>query len=470
MSLSTALNTALSGLSVNARMAEIVSSNVANASTEGYGVRSANLASVYIGGEGAGVRMSGISRNVDFALLQDRRNAEAEAGFLASQNSTLSRIEDTFGQVGSDDTLAAHLARFEGALIEASADPMDEQKLQQVGVRLQSLTSRINASADEIQQQRINADQSIAADVSKLNSYLTSLEKLNSQIVGSRGSDQASASLLDQKQILIDRVSAIVPVRELVGQHGETMLITDAGQTLFDGKAVRIVFEPSPTITADMTLESGALSALTISGDPLSNGIGKLTGGTLAASFGARDTVLTSVQRDLDMFAFDFASRLEQTDASLATGELGILTDGSSPLSALDIDGFSGRLMVNALAADDTTKLRTGFGSLSGVPDQLEQWIDGIQSYQPHVISGVSSTLANAASRLSSAASQARVSGEENHLFAAARSDAFRAREYEAGVDTDAEMQRLLQIEKAYAANARLIQTADAMMQTLMEI
>ena len=35
------------------------------------------------------------------------------------------------------------------------------------------------------------------------------------------------------------------------------------------------------------------------------------------------------------------------------------------------------------------------------------------------------------------------------------------------GVDTDAEMQDLLVIEQAYAANARVIQTIDSLIQTL---
>ena len=38
------------------------------------------------------------------------------------------------------------------------------------------------------------------------------------------------------------------------------------------------------------------------------------------------------------------------------------------------------------------------------------------------------------------------------------------------GVDTDYEMQQLIMIEQAYAANARVISTADQLMQTLLEI
>ena len=39
MTLSSALNSALTGLNVNSRMSEVISSNIANAATPGYGRR-----------------------------------------------------------------------------------------------------------------------------------------------------------------------------------------------------------------------------------------------------------------------------------------------------------------------------------------------------------------------------------------------------------------------------------------------
>ena len=63
-----------------------------------------------------------------------------------------------------------------------------------------------------------------------------------------------------------------------------------------------------------------------------------------------------------------------------------------------------------------------------------------------------------------------RLSAEQEESFASARWSSLREAELTGGVDTDQEMQSLLQIEKAYAANARVISTLDAMMQTLLEI
>ena len=54
--------------------------------------------------------------------------------------------------------------------------------------------------------------------------------------------------------------------------------------------------------------------------------------------------------------------------------------------------------------------------------------------------------------------------------FAAAQQGTLKTLEAAGGVDTDQEMQKLLLIEQSYAANARVIQTIDELMQMLLRI
>ena len=55
MSISSALNIALSGLTATGKRAEITSGNLANALTDGYGRQSVTLSSGVLGGFGNGV-------------------------------------------------------------------------------------------------------------------------------------------------------------------------------------------------------------------------------------------------------------------------------------------------------------------------------------------------------------------------------------------------------------------------------
>ena len=65
---------------------------------------------------------------------------------------------------------------------------------------------------------------------------------------------------------------------------------------------------------------------------------------------------------------------------------------------------------------------------------------------------------------------QAHQSALSDTSFAAARHSSLKTLELQNGVDTDQEMQSLLLIEQAYAANARVIQAVDEMLQSLTRI
>ncbi|MDZ4136072.1 MAG: flagellar basal body protein, partial [Paracoccaceae bacterium] len=79
MSIAAAMSSALSGLTVAARSAELVSSNIANALTEGYGRRELEIGARVVGTTGQGVQVNGVTRMVDNVLIGDRRIAEAGA-------------------------------------------------------------------------------------------------------------------------------------------------------------------------------------------------------------------------------------------------------------------------------------------------------------------------------------------------------------------------------------------------------
>ena len=77
MTISGSLSSALSGLTAAAKTAEVVSSNIANATTAGYGRREVVTSARSVGHTGQGVKIVGVHRHVDPVVLADRRRAEA---------------------------------------------------------------------------------------------------------------------------------------------------------------------------------------------------------------------------------------------------------------------------------------------------------------------------------------------------------------------------------------------------------
>ena len=80
---------------------------------------------------------------------------------------------------------------------------------------------------------------------------------------------------------------------------------------------------------------------------------------------------------------------------------------------------------------------------------------------------GGAKDVAGFAGALTSIAGQSLLTGSSRLSFETARFEGLEETFLADGVDTDQEMQNLLLIEQAYAANARVIQTADELLQLL---
>lgn len=482
MSISGALNNAITGLNASSRMAEVVSSNIANSMTDGYGRRSVELSAVNLGGQGAGVHVDGISRHVDHVAVADRRLASADLGNRERTLAAFNQLEAAFGAPGDPNGLSGRLAALEQSLLSAASDPASEQRLGVVATRLGQLTDGMQSTSANIQRMRQDADADIVNDINALNRSLQSVADLNADIVQTALSGRDPSALLDARQVVLDQISSIVPIRLMSRDNGAVAVMTTSGEVMVDGPAAEYEFSGTPTIVADMSFSGGVLQGITRKGQPLSatDGFGKLNGGSLEASFNLRDNSLPKAQASLDQMAADLISRFQSTttDPSLTPGDPGLLTDDGLAYSAINIEGLSSRMRVSAaidpLAGGEISRIRDGIGAATAGPigsgQQLSRWSSAL---------AMASTISAAIPSLSASGQMARIGSELAGLnliadqelsFASAKWDTLNSAVLSDGVDTDYEMQMLLRIEQSYSANAKLIQTADRMLQTLMEI
>lgn len=478
MAISNAFNIAAGGLSASARMAEVVSSNLANALTEGYAPRQVDLSSSFLGG----VAIDGITRVSDPGILRDRRIADASVGSQQRGAVALSQLEQAFGPVGDSSGLVGRLAALEESLISAGSNPGSDQRLSTVISSLESVTTALRSDADAIQQQRQDADKAIALDVDTLNETLKQIEKLNSDVTRLVGSGNDPSAVIDARQNAIDKLTSIVPVTEIDRGNGQVALYTKTGVALIDGKPATFGFSQVGTIVPDMTLASGALSGVTLNGDPLDlgNGFGRMKGGSLEAAFNLRDDTLVELQSNLDQIASDLIQRFEgpTIDPSQAIGDPGLLTDRGSAFDPLDVAGLSSRLTVNGAVdpqqGGTLSRLRDGVNATVAGPigdnAQLDRWLTALREPISLSTGGVARSAIGHASDQIGNVGRLRLSAEESLSFETARYESLKSAELAGGVDSDQELQRLLRIEQSYAANARVLQTLDAMMSRLMEI
>ncbi len=481
MSLTSSLNFALVGLDASSRRAEVVARNVANADRAGYARRS-----IAVSGPGLGLPGSGlaVSREVDPRLVQLRREAQArEAGTSISQDFS-SRLDTVIGDPDQAGSLQDRLARFDAALVSAAADPSAQVRLTEISQSASDLVAQINEADEAIQAGRQKADADIGAAVAQLNDDLARVARLNTDILRLNAGGHDAADLLDQRGQVIDRISAQIPVRELPRDNGAVALVSDGGAILLDGRPVQLEFAARAPITPDMSIPV-QLSPLSMNGRvaPTGSGNSAIGGGELAALFELRDELAPEATARLDAFAAELVSRFEgpNADPSLAAGVSGLFTDNGAAYDPMAPEGLAGRLSINEFVTPDRTdqhwRLRDGLAA--AVPgdgsdaSQLLRLGSRLYEVQAPVAGGlpnVPAGLLGQAATLKSLISSDRVSADTNLAMASTESEGLALQGDGGKVDIDAEMRRLVQIEQAYAANARLIQAVDEMMNRLTEI
>ncbi|MDU8929629.1 flagellar basal body rod C-terminal domain-containing protein [Alisedimentitalea sp. MJ-SS2] len=332
---------------------------------------------------------------------------------------------------------------------------------------------------------RSEADREIAATVEQLNAALGQVRDLNVHISHAIINGHETSAMEDQRQVLINEISEIVPVKEYQRDLGAIALFSPGGAILLDGNAAQIDFTATNVIAPHMTLAGGHLSDLSIAGRPVdtASGTSPIRGGKLAALFAIRDEHAVGTQSQLDAVARDLVERFQDAglDATRAPGAAGLFTDGGGPFTAVNETGLSGRLAVNAaidpVLRGATWRLRDGLGAAVPGPVGHSQLLQDMQTAltAPRIpASGNFGPTAQSTTDLHATflgqIGSAREVNDQVVGFAAARYDAVNTRVLEDGVDSDQEMQRLLLIEQAYAANARMMQVVDEMMDALMRI
>lgn len=484
MSMSSTLSSALSGLTVSSRQAELVSSNIANATTEGYARRELQI-TARSSGSGQGVEIAGTQRITNAALTGDRRIAQAGAASSDVRADFLAKVEAALGEPEEDGSLTARIAVFDAALIEAASRPDADSRLATVVGTASTLVRTLNDATETVQEARSRADSTISQQVTRLNDTLRGLADMNRQIQRLTALDRDASALMDKRQQMIDGISDLVPLREVDRGQGQIALYTTGGAVLLDGgRPATVGFAAAGLVTPEMTLASGALSGLTVNGKLVGTGTdGLMAGGAIAAQFALRDSIAPEIQAGLDAVARDLIERFAPPgpDTTLAVGDPGLFTDGSAAFDPADEVGLAGRLNVNALVDPDRGgalfRVRDGLGAASpgaaGSTTLLVALQDALTEGRLAASGGVTPGLrshSNFAGEIVSRVAQARLGADSEASYTTARADALTVEELEGGVDTDRELQDLLVIEKAYAANARVIQTVGNLIDILLGI
>lgn len=486
MSISATLSNANSGLAAASKRASVLSNNVANALTPGFARREVGVSERVVAGQGAGVVVDGVSRATDPALTRERRSAESALTRDSTVATTYASFNTALGEPGDAFSLFTQYQNLETSFRSLAETPESQPLQAQVLDAAKSLVNSFNQLASQVTTTREDADGRIAQEVDGVNAVLKQIAQLNDDISAVSAGGGDAAALEDQRKRLIDDVSKVIPVKEVSRDNNKVDLITNEGIFLIAAGSPReIEFTRATSIDANTSFENGTLSGLSIEGSDLTpggDGSFSLRQGTLAGLFEVRDKIAPGFQTQIDGLSRDLIERFEGIDASLPAGSPGLFTDAGAAFDPANETGLAGRLEINAIVDPDqggnVWRLRDGLGASSqgaaGNADFIRTMLDSLTALRaPPAGTGLSGQLsaANMVADVTSSIGASRISAETRLSSSSARAQSVIDAETAAtGVDTDQELQRLLLVEQAYAANARVIQTADQLLRRLLEL
>ena len=506
MSLNSALSVATSGLAnINAQFVTM-SQNVANVSTPGYAEETNTQQSLTAGGVGMGVT-TGVAVAASNAVLSTALNNQVSAtSNLTTTQTALQALDAALGTPGQGDDLPSLIGNLQTSFATLQSDPSNQSQQSAVVNAASTLAQSINNVSDTITEQRQAAQDDLTTAVNSLNDTLSRIGQLNQEIVAGNQTGTSVADLQNQRGDALGTLSGLVSYQTFDQPDGSVELITNGGLILPTQAGATPFTAPTGATPPQAFYPGGGLSGITMNGTDVTSG---LTGGEIGADITLRDTTLPTAQAQMDELAFNLANRFAGQGLTLFTDNAGNLpTATGAGGSQSGYVGFAAGIQVNPTVSATPSLVRDGTNSVVDSPtgggdftpnppggpagftglitnvldftfsDQVQPGVSqpapnttdlgpggnlsapfggdpSLSDYASAIVSGLAEQSANVTANLTTA------NGMQTSLSSQLTS--------QTGVNMDTEMSKMLTLQNAYGANARVMNAVQTMFTQILD-
>jgi flagellar hook-associated protein 1 len=457
-SLSDIMSASSQALRIQQLAMQIIGQNTANANTDGYSREridfstSPPYAGMGLWDVGSGVDIGKLGRVRD-QLLDDqiRRNATT-FGYWQQRDDNLSRVEEVFNEL-SGSAISDQLSSFWAAWQDLANHPESAAGRQAVVQNAQSLASSVRDVYAQLTDRRNTLDRQVTSAVDEVNALTQQIATLNLQIVHGETGGQEASRLRDQRDLAVDRLSHLINIT--------TQESSDGAVNVYNGGQMLVQLGSAQQLTLSTADQNGAVTVISYG---LHGPRAQLEGGEIKSLLDVRDNDITAVMSKLDEFAKSLAERVNEVHR---TG-YGLSGTSGQDFFASDVTGAA-NFRVSAAILQDPSRV-----AAAGAPDApgdnsialrlaaiqndktMNNGTSTLGDFYKDIVLDVGSRKANAANELK--VETAVMDNLENR------------RQQISGVSVDEEMSRMVQVQQAYAAAAKVVNTVDQMMQTVLAI
>lgn len=291
------------GVAAYQRALSTVSNNIANVGTEGYVRQETSLTEtmprnsgrVYLG---TGVAVAGIKRAYDAFLEQNLRNSTSELNTQGPMVDYANRVIDI---MGSDTVgLTPALDKFFATSRALSADPASTILRSEFLRDADGLASRFRELSTQISGVDTETREAINSRVADVNTLSEQIAIINKKLSRHALVDRQPPDLLDQRDLLLTRLSKLVKINVNVGQNGAV----DVGIGSVPGAGM--IVKGDTAVPVEARFDERDLSRVSLIADPYSKNPQQIIGvasGELGGMLGFREQVLQPTMTSLDYLA-----------------------------------------------------------------------------------------------------------------------------------------------------------------------
>jgi flagellar hook-associated protein 1 FlgK len=177
-------------------------------------------------------------RQVDVALRVQLQQTISEEASSSTLSSYMSKVTDLLGTTAGTPPLTDSMQKFQSAWMELEATPEDTIAQGQIvtyGDDLARELRRLTSGVEDIQRQ---LDSDIQSSVDQLNTALTTIDKLNDDILASKGAGEPTMNLEDKRDQMIREVASVMSIRTVERSDGKLSIFTSSGISLLDAAPV----------------------------------------------------------------------------------------------------------------------------------------------------------------------------------------------------------------------------------------
>ena len=457
------LSGAASSLAAQRGLTATASHNIDNANNPSYSRQIATVEALapteqingaYLGG---GSTLGPITQARDRFLEAQLPQAMSRASSSTAESDALQAFHGL--DPGSSTGLGPALSGFYSSLTALAQNPSDSGLRASLLGAAQFLAQAFNRTASDVEANRTGLDAQAAGLVGQVSAAASAVAELNARILQARGSGAEPNDLLDLRQQHLDTLAQLTGATPVPTSQGSVDVVLPGGVALVAGaRAGTLAVRPDP--------DDGGHLQVTLIG-PDGSGPTALPatalGGSLGGTLSARDGTLATAGARIDQLAFDLAGAMNAVHAA------GYAPDGSTGLPLFTVGAaVPGAARRMAAAITDPRQIATA-ASASELPGG-GGCATALLATESTLLSGgkdVQGTLAEITSQFGVASATARAFAAQD---GAVRDHLSALRQSTSGVSIDQEMITLQQAQRGYEAIAKVIQTADQMLQTLLQL